>query len=172
MLGILMVAWPGLTTRMIVVILGIMLMLSGVVLLIGFLRRRNKDVVVRLPLTPCISFLVGICMALMPQLFINILMIVFGILLTIGGLDQLISLSTGRKLGLTIPWFFFIAPAVILLIGLYIMFSPSISANGFMMLFGITAIVFGVIVLYDEHILNRAVRTVTAIEIQDEEESL
>ncbi|MCD8185924.1 MAG: DUF308 domain-containing protein [Rikenellaceae bacterium] len=170
-LGIIMVAWPGLTTRMIVVILGILLMLTGLLLAVGFLRRRSHGTALRMPLTPSISFLVGLSMVAMPQLFIHILMIVFGILLTIGGIDQLVSLATARRYGLSIPWFFFITPAVILLIGLYIMFSPSLSASGFMMLFGITAIVFGVIVLYDEHMLNRAVKTVQAIEVHDEEES-
>lgn len=167
-LGLIMVAWPGLTTRTIILMMGIVLILIGAIQLIGFFRRRDQPEA-RLPLTPCISILVGICMLAMPQLFINMLMIVFGILLAIGGIDQLISLGTARRSGFPLPWFFLIAPILVLIVGLYIMFSPAISASGFMMLFGITAIIFGVIVLYDEYMLNRLMKKVKAIEAHEEE---
>jgi len=154
-LGLIMVAWPGLTTRTIVVITGITLLVAGGVMLIGYFRRKKAGIPVRTPFSACISLLAGLCLVIMPQVFINILMIVFGILLALGGIDQIVSLVMGKRAGLSVPVFFFIAPVIVLLIGFYIMFSPAISARTFMVLFGVTAIIFGIVVLYNEYTLNK-----------------
>lgn len=169
-IGAIMVAWPGLTTHSIVVFLGIALLVLGVVLLIGWIRRKRAGVPVRVPLTSAITLLLGLCMVVMPQLFVNILMVVFGILLVLGGLDQILTLFLGRRAGAPVAYFFFMAPVLILAIGFYIMFSPAISAQTFIMLFGITAIVYGVVVLYDTYIVTRPAKYIEVKEVDDEKE--
>ena len=170
-LGVIMVAWPGLTTRTIVIIMGVTLLVTALVLFIGYFRRKSAGNPVRIPLAACISLLLGLCLVIMPQFFVNMLVIVFGILLVLGGIDQIASLAIARRAGVAVPVFFFLAPVMVLIVGFYIMFSPAISSQGFMILFGITAIIFGIIALYDEYLINRSVKTVKAIEV-DEEESV
>ena len=167
--GVIMLAWLSLTTRTIVIIAGIGLLVTGLFMLAGYFRLKKKGILVRTPLTACVCLLAGLCLVIMPQIFVNILMVVFGILLVLGAIDQITTLALGRRSGLTVPIFFFIAPAIVLLVGLYIMFSPEISARAFMVLFGVTVIIFGIVVLYDEYTLNNGYKLLKG---KDEEESV
>ncbi|MDR0954581.1 MAG: DUF308 domain-containing protein [Rikenellaceae bacterium] len=153
-IGLIMVAWPGLTTRTIVVFLGIALLVLGAILLIGWIRRKRAGAPVQVPLASTVTLLIGLCMTAMPQLFINILLVVFGILLVLAGLDQILTLILGRQAGVRLSVYFYIAPVLVLAIGLYLMFSPQTSAQTFILLFGITAIVYGVVALYDAYLLR------------------
>ena len=157
-LGLVMVVWPGLTTHAIVIFIGVALLVLGIVLLISWFRRKKAGMPVRIPLGATICLLIGLAMVLMPQLFINILMVVFGILLILAGLDQLLTLFFGKRAGAPVSAWFYIAPVVILLVGFYIMFSPALTAKAFILVFGITSIVYGIITLYDTYILNQRVK--------------
>lgn len=168
LLGLIMVVWPSLTTGTIVMVLGIGLLVLGSALFLNYLLRKKKGFNPSTPLGAIIYLLLGLSMVLMPQLFVNILMVVFGIVLVIGGLDQIFVLAMGHRAGFRIPVLFYAAPILVLLIGLYIMFSPAISARTFIMLFGVTAIVYGIIVLYNTHVLKQAAKTITVIDVTNE----
>ncbi len=80
---------------------------------------------------------------LMPDFFVNILMFVMGGLLVLAGIQQIGSLIIMRK-SRTVPFFFYIIPALVLLAGILIVFNPFTTATNVVILFGISAILYGI----------------------------
>lgn len=83
---------------------------------------------------------------IMPEFFVNILMYILGALLVIAGIQQIAMLVSARKWS-TVPFGFYIMPALILLTGIMIIAYPFGAAANTFVIFGVASIFYGVIEL-------------------------
>lgn len=156
LLGLVMVFWPGLTTLTLVVVLGVTLIIAGISSLVVHYRMKKKGFPVsRQPLDGWLSLLVGIVLVAMPNLFVSVMMILLGVLLAVAGIEQIVELASARRRGYAVPFFYYVVPVLILLIGFIIMFTPVASAVSFILLFGITVIVYGVVILVNQYSIRK-----------------
>jgi uncharacterized membrane protein HdeD (DUF308 family) len=70
-------------------------------------------------------------------------MYILGAIMILGGLNQLISLIAARRLG-SIPFGFWIAPSLILLIGIFVILKPMESAELPLLILGWCTLLYGV----------------------------
>ena len=137
-LGIVTVKWPDQVLGYIVSIIGIMFIATGIVALLNYFSRRKKVISKSfsyIPVESIGSILLGLCLALMPTVFIGFLMYVLGFLLLLAGIFQI----------LTVALFFYLFPVLILITGIIILINPFDSMNTVLIVFGIAAIVYGII---------------------------
>ena len=80
----------------------------------------------------------------MPTVFIGFLMYVLGFLLLLAGIFQILTLASIQR-NTTVALFFYLFPVLILVTGIIILINPFDSMNTVLIVFGIAAIVYGII---------------------------
>ena len=146
-LGIVTVKWPDQVLGYIVSIIGIMFIATGIVALLNYFSRRKKVISKSfsyIPVESLGSILLGLCLALMPTVFIGFLMYVLGFLLLLAGIFQILTLASIQR-NTTVALFFYLFPVLILITGIIILINPFDSMNTVLIVFGIAAIVYGII---------------------------
>lgn len=143
--GLILVFWPELAVSYIVILIGALFLISGLFVIITHLINKNQydKSSSYLLFTGIGSVLLGLWLISMPEFFVNILMFVMGGLLVLAGIQQIGSLIIIRKSG-TIPFVFYIIPALVLLAGILIIINPFTTATNVVILFGISAILYGI----------------------------
>ena len=149
LLGLALVIWPDVALNYIVIIIGVILLLTGITTYANYysLKRRGFDLPA-LPVESIVSLIFGLLLIIMPSVFVSILMLVLGILLVIASLGQLSGLISARRNGIDIPGVLYIFPILILIAGIVVMFNPFASAATVFIFFGITSIVYGIVNLF------------------------
>lgn len=144
--GLILIIWPELALSYIVILIGLLFLISGLFVTISYFTN-NKDLYNKpssyLLFTGIGSILFGLWLTLMPDFFVNILMFVMGGLLVFAGIQQIGSLIIMRKNGI-IPFFFYIIPALVLLAGILIIFNPFTTATSVVIVFGVSAVLYGI----------------------------
>ncbi|MBR0202208.1 MAG: DUF308 domain-containing protein [Bacteroidaceae bacterium] len=155
-IGILLVSNPEQMSSMLIKIIGGLFALSGCITFISYFIARFSKTDLR-PMFPVVgvgSLGFGLFLLLFPDMFINILMYVLGVLLILGALSQLFSLFSYRQVA-PLSWPVFIMPLVILGVGIWVVARPSASAATPFFLLGIACIAYGVFEFFNALRLHR-----------------
>ncbi|NDV83587.1 HdeD family acid-resistance protein [Bacteroides sp. 51] len=141
-IGLVLVIWPDTASDYLVITIGILFIIPGLIGLIGYFTS-NKTEGQRFPLEGLGSLLFGIWLVLMPDFFANLLMYLLGIILVLGGAQQIYSVYIARR-WTTVPLGFYALPVLTLLGGLFILFNPVEARNTAFLIIGIMSIVYAV----------------------------
>lgn len=141
-IGLVLVIWPNAASDYLVITIGVLFIIPGLIGLIGYFTS-DRSVNRRFPLEGLGSLLFGSWLVIMPGFFANLLMYVLGIILTLGGAQQIYSVAIARR-WTSVPYGFYVLPSLILLAGLLILFNPSEARNTAFLIIGITSIVYAV----------------------------
>ncbi len=143
-LGVITVINPQLAPNVIISLLGAILSLPALLSLIGFFSAQKQGA--PLPgymlITTCGALIMGLWLLLQPSFFSAIITIALGISLSVAGLIQFIMLyRAGRSQRILL--YVYIFPVIIILIGILTLFNPFDTINSIMIIFGISAIIYG-----------------------------
>ena len=143
-IGLVLIIWPANALIYLVITIGILFMVPGMIAILGYLlRNRERYPDARFPLTGAGSLLFGILLLAMPGFFVSMLMYLVGFILVLGGIQQIVSLSSARKWG-PVPGGFYVVPVLILLCGVIVLFNPFGAAATALVLLGVASMVYGV----------------------------
>ena len=96
------------------------------------------------PLVGFGSLIFGLVLALMPNVFIAWLMFILSAILIMGALTQMATLVSAAKMG-RVGIVYWLMPTLLLLLGLFTLFSPSSIASAPLLVIGWAMLVYGVV---------------------------
>lgn len=158
-IGVLLVRTPDSTVLGITIAIGVLFLISGVVSVVANISQRQSvkkaaasagtegELPRKSPMFPIVgvgSILLGLLLALMPGTFVSFLMYFLGAVLILGALSQMFTLISASR-SLRVPWLYYIFPAVIFLVGLFVLLKPMESASLPLLIIGWCMIVYGVV---------------------------
>jgi uncharacterized membrane protein HdeD (DUF308 family) len=138
--------------------IGTLFLLSGIIALISYwnARRHAGEYTITdaegnvisgsqpsFPIVGVGSVILGLTLLLSPDMFVRWLMYILGAMIIIGSINQLIILIAARRFG-SISAFFWIAPIVLLIVGILIFVKPMESAELPLIILGWCMLVYGV----------------------------
>ncbi|MDR2886187.1 MAG: DUF6131 family protein [Rikenellaceae bacterium] len=155
-LGLILMIWPTFATTYIVTIIGTVLLTVGVILMIAYYSSGGGkgSYGLRFPTGALVCVVLGILLIAMPTFFAAILIVVLGLLLVLGALDQVWMLMQASKLGIVVSPWRYITPAVIFIVGIIIAVSPADAMRTMLIVFGVAAVLYGVIDLLDQALIR------------------
>lgn len=171
--GVLLLKYPQDGVTWLTQAIGALFLLSGVIALIAYWQARRhageytitdqegRVVSGAQPTFPIVgagSVILGLVLVITPNAFINGLMYMLAAILILGGITQLMSLITARRLG-SVPFGYWVCPSLILLTGLFVMVKPMETAQLPLMILGWCSLLYGVIELVNAlkiHSLRKA----------------
>ena len=156
-LGLAFIIMPDVVPLYSIVIVGAALMIIGLVSLIGILwdrraggPKRNASLVT---VIACMAF--GLILVLKPMFFVNAMMYILGFIAVFGGGFQIYALLAAKDRGAVFSGGLFVVPALILIAGVVMLFNPFGSAKAIVIMFGVAAVLFGIIDMYNSYIMNK-----------------
>ena len=168
-LGIIMLVWPNTALNYLIITIGILFLIPGGISIIGyFVQNRKEESAFPFPLEGLGSFLFGLFLVIIPGFFADFLTILLGIVLILGGVQQLGSLVKARR-WTTVPFVFYIVPVLILLAGIMVIFNPEGTRATALMIIGVTALFYGLFELINWFKFTRHNPARTEISFQDED---
>lgn len=162
--GVLLIQYREQTVTWITVAIGVLFFLSGVISLASYwAAKRNaakmqgqilsdsngKPIMGMMPKFPLVSvgsLILGLLLALMPQVFIAWLMFILAFILILGALTQFVNLASAAKMG-RVGILFWLFPSVLLLLGLLTIIKPSAIASAPLLIIGWGMLIYGVVEL-------------------------
>jgi uncharacterized membrane protein HdeD (DUF308 family) len=146
-LGLLFIMWPQESVTYLVITTGIFFILSGVCSFFIWRLRRDKNLHTFSPLLICGvaigSILLGAWLVFSPGFFVNVFGRIWGAILVIAGIQQLVSLFKAREWCRT-PFGYYVLPALILLAGVMILVYPFEAVANIFILLGVVSLFYGV----------------------------
>lgn len=155
--GILLIQNPDNTVKGITIAIGVLFLMSGAISCAVWLNARasaskveefdadGNQTAGRRPMFPIVglgSFLLGLVLALMPGTFVTSLMYMLGALVILGALGQFMSLVGMGRIS-HVPLWFWIAPTVIFLTGLFVVIKPMETAGLPLLIIGWCLLLYG-----------------------------
>lgn len=140
--GVLLIQYREQTVTWITIAIGVLFFLSGVISLASYwAAKRNAEkmqgqilsdsngkpimgMIPKFPLVSVGSLILGLLLALMPQVFIAWLMFILAFILILGALTQFVNLASAAKMG-RVGILFWLFPSALLLLGLLAIIKPS-----------------------------------------------
>ena len=188
--GALLIKYREQTVQWITIAIGIMFFLSGIVSLATYYTARkssggpevyNSDGELisggprpALPIVGVGSVILGAILALIPDTFINSLILIIAALLIIGAISQFINLAAVRKFA-HIGFFYWLMPSVILLTGIIAIIYPDVIATAPLFVIGWCMLLYGVVECMNSLKIHSCQKQMAkqraeqaAIEVQDE----
>lgn len=162
--GVLLIQYREQTVTWITVAIGVLFFLSGVISLASYwAAKRNAEkmqgqilsdsngkpimgMMPKFPLVSVGSLILGLLLALMPQVFIAWLMFILAFILILGALTQFVNLASAAKMG-RVGILFWLFPSVLLLLGLLTIIKPSSIASAPLLIIGWGMLIYGVVEL-------------------------
>ena len=156
--GALLIKYPDDSVTWLTVAIGVLFLLSGIIALMAYLNAKKHaseytitDQEGRIisgtqptfPIVGAGSIILGLTLALTPVVFIHGLMYILGAIMILGGLNQLMALISARRLG-HISFSYWIAPSLVLITGLFVVFKPMDSAEIPLLILGWCSLLYGV----------------------------
>ena len=157
-IGILLLKYPDNSVTWLTMAIGTLFLLSGIIALISYgnARRHAGEYTITdaegnvisgsqpsFPIVGVGSVILGLTLLLSPDMFVRWLMYILGAMIIIGSINQLIILIAARRFG-SISAFFWIAPIVLLIVGILIFVKPMESAELPLIILGWCMLVYGV----------------------------
>lgn len=162
--GVQLIQYREQTVTWITVAIGVLFFLSGVISLASYwAAKRNAEkmqgqilsdsngkpimgMMPKFPLVSVGSLILGLLLALMPQVFIAWLMFILAFILILGALTQFVNLASAAKMG-RVGILFWLFPSVLLLLGLLTIIKPSAIASAPLLIIGWGMLIYGVVEL-------------------------
>ena len=162
--GVLLIQYREQTVTWITIAIGVLFFLSGVISLASYwAAKRNAEkmqgqilsdsngkpimgMIPKFPLVSVGSLILGLLLALMPQVFIAWLMFILAFILILGALTQFVNLASAAKMG-RVGILFWLFPSVLLLLGLLTIIKPSSIASAPLLIIGWGMLIYGVVEL-------------------------
>lgn len=143
-LGGVFCAAPDLAAKTLILILGGSILFVGIVSFLSiFTFKEGRPTGINY-FNLALSLLIGLALLIVPEFFINLIMILLGIILVAGGVGQIISLISVRKWGIRSNFTEYLLGVLLLALGVFICFKPAFSNETLFLLFGIGAIFYGI----------------------------
>lgn len=162
--GVLLIQYREQTVTWITIAIGVLFFLSGVISLASYwAAKRNAEkmqgqilsdsngkpimgMMPKFPLVSVGSLILGMLLALMPQVFIAWLMFILAFILILGALTQFVNLASAAKMG-RVGILFWLFPSALLLLGLLAIIKPSAIASAPLFIIGWGMLIYGVVEL-------------------------
>lgn len=162
--GVLLIQYREQTVTWITIAIGVLFFLSGVISLASYwAAKRNAEkmqgqvlsdsngkpimgMMPKFPLVSVGSLILGLLLALMPQVFIAWLMFILAFILILGALTQFVNLASAAKMG-RVGILFWLFPSALLLLGLLTIIKPSAIASAPLFIIGWGMLIYGVVEL-------------------------
>ena len=162
--GVLLIQYREQTVTWITVAIGVLFFLSGVISLASYwAAKRNAEkmqgqilsdsngkpimgMMPKFPLVSVGSLILGLLLALMPQVFIAWQMFILAFILILGALTQFVNLASAAKMG-RVGILFWLFPSALLLLGLLAIIKPSAIASAPLFIIGWGMLIYGVVEL-------------------------
>lgn len=162
--GVLLIQYREQTVTWITIAIGVLFFLSGVISLASYwAAKRNAEkmqgqilsdsngkpimgMMPKFPLVSVASLILGLLLALMPQVFIAWLMFILAFILILGALTQFVNLASAAKMG-RVGILFWLFPSALLLLGLLAIIKPSAIASAPLFIIGWGMLIYGVVEL-------------------------
>ncbi len=158
--GLVMVVWPEAVKNSIMIILGALILAVGVVTLImSYTGKWRKEKVPLLLLNSIVDIAFGLVLIIFPKFFTDLIMFVFGLILLVFGLGEIINLFRTARV-VRVPWPLFIGPAITLILGVVMFFFPGESGNLLFILFGSTLLLYAVSEFASTYTIRREMKNV------------
>ena len=157
-IGILLLKYPDNSVTWLTMAIGILFLLSGIIAMISYwtARRHAGEYTITdaegnvisgsqpsFPIVGIGSVILGLTLMLSPDMFVRWLMYILGAMIILGSINQLIVLIAARRFG-SVGAFFWIAPIILLIIGILIFVKPMESAELPLIILGWCMLVYGV----------------------------
>ena len=164
-IGIMLIKYPDNTVTWITIAIGVLFLLSGIISLVVYyhsLRQVSKQsemsdgayitdaegnrISVSKPAFPIVgvgSAILGLLLALTPNVFVTGLMYIIGGILVLGAVNQFMNLLNARHFG-SVGFGYWIFPSLILLTGLYVIIRPMDPPAMAMLILGWCTLLYGV----------------------------
>lgn len=144
-IGAILLSSPKNAILYVVIAIGVLFIILGVISLISYFssQRDKRSKVLLFLLTGIISVLFGITLVSAPHFFVSVLMYILGILLLLGGMEQVIALVRTQK-RTPVSAGFYIIPLLIMLIGFIVLLNPFQTAETLFVIIGITCLIYGI----------------------------
>ncbi len=139
-IGLVLVMFPNDAVKYMVITIGVVFLVPSLISLVGFFTR-DLQVRGRFPIEGVGSLLFGLWLMVMPDFFANLLTLVLGFILTLGGVQQIASLMAARRWS-KVPAGYYVVPVLILVTGLVAVFNPQELRATTFMLIGIGCLVY------------------------------
>ena len=153
-LGVVLVIWPGAAVRYIIMLIGVLFLITGLIAFIISNRNREDHRRSLVPFSGVASMVLGMLLLCLPSTFATIFMYLLGFILVLAAVGQFVTLAAARQFG-PVSLASYLFPVLILIAGVIVLFDPFSSAEGVFILFGITAIFYGVTDLLNQYKINR-----------------
>lgn len=162
--GVLLIQYREQTVTWITIAIGVLFFLSGVISLASYWAAKlnaekmqgqllsdsnGKPIMGMIPKFPLVSvgsLILGLLLALMPQVFIAWLMFILAFILILGALTQFANLASAAKMG-RVGILFWLFPSALLLLGLLAIIKPSAIASAPLFIIGWGMLIYGVVEL-------------------------
>lgn len=162
--GVLLIQYREQTVTWITIAIGVLFFLSGVISLASYwAAKRNAEkmqgqilsdsngkpimgMMPKFPLVSVGSLILGLLLALMPQVFIAWLMFILAFILILGALTQFVNLASAAKMG-RVGILFWLFPSALLLLGLLAIIKPSAIASAPLFIIGWGMLIYGAVEL-------------------------
>lgn len=149
--GVIMVAWPATVVKSILVVIGwLLIAIGGLPILYSLIRRYPVSFV------SVIYLICGILVLIFKEVFVNVVMWIFGIILVLGAIQQFNILSSAKKMGYTPKAYTYLYAGVLLLAGVVALVNPFASMETLVMFFGFGLLFYGITLLLNELSIQRA----------------
>ena len=185
--GALIVKYRELTVTWITIAIGVLFFLSGVFSCITYFIARGKknDIQVfdadgrlltgmkpTFPIVGLGSLILGLILALMPNTFVQSLMYILAAILILGAISQMANLVAVSRMA-RIGFYYWIMPALTLLIGIVAIVSPSSIASAPLFVIGWSMIVYGIVELTNAiklHKLRRSIERNVSTTVKEDDQ--
>ena len=138
--------WPGFTAGLIVKLIAGVLVAIGVVTLLSAVKaasQTNSAIPVLVALNVGVYLIFGLLVFLFPTFFLSLIAFLFGGVLLVAGLSQVIGLYQGSKFA-PVGGGMYIIPVAITICGIALFFSPRASTEMLTMIFGAAVALYGI----------------------------
>lgn len=149
-LGIVLVVWPGTALRYIIMLIGVVFLVTGLISFIMSNRNRSEGKRSVAPFSGIGSIILGLLLVCMPSVFLTVFMYLLGFILVVAAVGQFVTLAAARQFG-TVSSLSYLFPVLILIAGIVVLFDPFKSAESVFILFGVTAIFYGITDLFNQY---------------------
>jgi len=140
--GLVLVIWPDAAAVYIVITIGVLFMIPGLIVTIGYYTKKVElEVPRRFPIEGVGSFLFGLWLVITPAFFADVLMYLLGFILMMGGVQQIALLIMARK-WVRVSGGYYVIPLLILLAGLFVILNPTDARNTAFIIIGITSLLY------------------------------
>lgn len=145
-LGTCLLCWPGFTAGLIVKLIAGFLLAIGCVTLfsaIAAASRNSSPIPLLVGVNVAVYMIFGLLVFLFPNFFLGLIAFLFGAVLLIAGLSQIIGLYNSSRYS-HISGGLYVIPALLTLCGVALFFSPAASTQMLTMIFGGAVILYGI----------------------------